>query len=88
MTIYKNPSYSTQERVADLLSQMTLEETIAQLGAQWLLLDENGDHSERELEMTSSHEQKTVKEKLKYGLGQITRPLGTHVVTPEQGVQA
>ncbi|MGR5268749.1 glycoside hydrolase family 3 N-terminal domain-containing protein [Vibrio astriarenae] len=88
MTIYKNPSYSTQERVADLLSQMSLEEKIAQLGAQWLLLDENGDHSERELEMTSSHEQKTVKEKLKYGLGQITRPLGTHVVTPEQGVQA
>ncbi|QIA64856.1 beta-glucosidase [Vibrio astriarenae] len=88
MTIYKNPNYSTQERVADLLSQMTLEEKIAQLGAQWLLLDEHGNHSERELEMTSNAEQKTVKEKLKYGLGQITRPLGTHVVTPKQGVEA
>ncbi|GAL11579.1 beta-xylosidase [Vibrio astriarenae] len=88
MTIYKNPNYSTQERVADLLSQMTLEEKVAQLGAQWLLLDEHGNHSERELEMTSNAEQKTVKEKLKYGLGQITRPLGTHVVTPKQGVEA
>ncbi|MDR9828933.1 glycoside hydrolase family 3 N-terminal domain-containing protein [Vibrio sp. FNV 38] len=88
MTIYKNSSFSTQERVADLLAQMTVEEKIAQLGAQWLLLDEHGDHSERELEMTSSEEQRTVKEKLKFGLGQITRPLGTHVVSPLQGVEA
>ncbi|EHY9857421.1 glycoside hydrolase family 3 C-terminal domain-containing protein [Vibrio parahaemolyticus] len=85
---YKNPSLSTNERVEDLLAQMTVEEKLAQMGAQWLLLDPKGDHQERELEMTSSDVVRTVKDKLKHGLGQITRPLGTHTVDAVNGVIA
>ncbi|MGR5063999.1 glycoside hydrolase family 3 N-terminal domain-containing protein [Photobacterium sp. DNB22_13_2] len=88
MSIYKDAKYTTAERVTDLLSQMTLDEKVAQLGAQWLILDENGDHQERELEMSSNVVSRTVKEKLAHGLGQITRPLGTHTVGAEKGVKA
>ena len=85
---YKNPSLSIAERVDDLLSHMTVEEKLAQMGAQWLLLDPEGEHQERELEMTSGGVERTVKEKLKYGLGQISRPLGTHTVDAVNGVKA
>ncbi|MGR5142269.1 glycoside hydrolase family 3 N-terminal domain-containing protein [Photobacterium sp. DNB23_23_1] len=88
MCIYKDANYTTTERVKDLLSQMTLEEKVAQLGAQWLILDESGDHQERELEMSNNSASRTVQEKLKHGLGQITRPLGTHTVGAEKGVKA
>jgi len=85
---YKNPSLSIAERVSDLLSHMTVEEKLAQMGAQWLILDPTGEHKERELEMTSENVERTVKEKLKYGLGQISRPLGTHTVDAVNGVRA
>ncbi|MGL6313593.1 glycoside hydrolase family 3 N-terminal domain-containing protein [Vibrio sp. WXL103] len=88
MTIYKKPQYTTQARVADLLAKMSLEEKIAQLGAQWLILSEDGEHSERALEMGSETMTRSLKDKLKFGLGQITRPLGTHQVSPAQGVKA
>ncbi|KUI97389.1 glycoside hydrolase family 3 N-terminal domain-containing protein [Vibrio sp. MEBiC08052] len=88
MSIYKDASYTTSERVHDLLSQMTIEEKIAQLGAQWLILDEQGDHQERELEFSNQTVSRSVKEKLMHGLGQITRPLGTHIVDAGAGVKA
>lgn len=88
MTIYKDSSYSIDARVKDLLSQMTRQEKIAQLGAQWLMLDEQGDHQPRDLELCQSQPKLSMKEKLKHGLGQVTRPLGTHPVSPAQGVKA
>jgi beta-glucosidase len=88
MSIYKNPENSIQERLDDLMSQMTLAEKIAQLGAQWLLLSPDGKHEDRELEMTSSSERKSIEARLQHGLGQITRPLGTHTITAEEGVKA
>ncbi|WP_277869980.1 glycoside hydrolase family 3 N-terminal domain-containing protein, partial [Vibrio breoganii] len=88
MTLYKDASFSTQERVADLMARMTTEEKIAQLGAQWLILDPEGEHKERELEMSDSESGRTLSDKLKLGIGQITRPLGTHTVSPVDGVKA
>ncbi|CAH0528840.1 glycoside hydrolase family 3 N-terminal domain-containing protein [Vibrio hippocampi] len=88
MNIYQNSNYSTSERVENLLSLMTFEEKVAQMGAQWLLLDAHGNHSERELEMASNAEKPTIKERLRHGLGQITRPLGTHSVSAVEGVKA
>ncbi|MDN3716616.1 glycoside hydrolase family 3 N-terminal domain-containing protein [Vibrio breoganii] len=88
MTLYKDASFSTQERVADLMARMTVEEKIAQLGAQWLILDPEGEHKERELEMSDSESGRTLSDKLKLGIGQITRPLGTHTVSPVDGVKA
>lgn len=88
MDIYKNPNASVQQRVEDLLAQMTLEEKIAQLGAQWLILNPDGEHQDRELEMGGQDARKPISERLKHGLGQITRPLGTQVITPNDGVAA
>ena len=88
MVIYKQPEYSVAQRVEDLLARMTLEEKIAQLGAQWLLLDENGDHKERGLEMVSGTDSRSLDDKIKHGLGQITRALGTHTVDAQAGVKA
>ncbi|MDB1125277.1 glycoside hydrolase family 3 N-terminal domain-containing protein [Vibrio algarum] len=88
MCIYKNKNHTTVERVKDLLSKMTFEEKVAQLGAQWLILDESGNHQERELEMSNNSANRTVKEKLMHGLGQIARPLGTHTVGAKKGVIA
>lgn len=88
MSIYKKPNCTIQERVNDLISQMTLAEKIAQLGAQWLILDPNGEHHDRELEMAEAGNRKSIDERLKHGLGQITRPLGTHPVSAEKGIKA
>lgn len=88
MDIYKDNNCSTKERVNNLLSLMTLDEKIAQLGAQWLVLDENGHHKERELEFTGSTEDRSLQDKLRHGIGQITRPLGTHTIDAVSGVKA
>ncbi|WP_239670952.1 glycoside hydrolase family 3 protein [Vibrio variabilis] len=86
--LYKNPNASIAERVDDLLSRMTVPEKLAQLGAQWLILDENGNHHDRDLEMASDEAKKPISERFQNGIGQITRPLGTHSVSPEKGVKA
>lgn len=88
MSSYKNPNNTVAKRLHDLMSRMTLAEKVAQMGAQWLILSPDGDHHDRELEMAANGSNKTIKERLKHGLGQITRPLGTHTVTAEEGVKA
>ncbi|MFL6216541.1 MAG: glycoside hydrolase family 3 N-terminal domain-containing protein [Blastocatellia bacterium] len=64
---YKNPRLSVEQRVADLLKRMTLEEKVAQTQALWqqkkLIMDDKGNFSPEK-----------AKDVLKYGLGQITRP--------------
>jgi beta-glucosidase len=60
---YKDPAWPLDERVADLLSQMTLEEKIAQLGCLWstsLVHDDTFDS-----DFAAS--------KIPHGIGQITR---------------
>ncbi|MGL6258967.1 glycoside hydrolase family 3 N-terminal domain-containing protein [Vibrio sp. WXL210] len=87
--LYKDATATVADRVADLLSRMTLEEKVAQLHAQWLILDEQGNHTERELELSGGQpERADIKTRLEQGLGQITRPLGTHPVEAKQGVAA
>jgi beta-glucosidase len=64
---YKNPRLSVEQRVADLLKRMTLEEKVAQTEALWqqkrLIMDDKGNFSPGK-----------AKDVLKYGMGQITRP--------------
>lgn len=81
--IYKDAGRPVHERVADLLARMTPEEKFAQMHAYWLILDEHGNHRERSDlsdEFAGVSEQASLNERLKLGVGQITRPLGTHIV--------
>jgi len=63
---YRNPKLSVEQRVADLLSRMTLEEKVAQTHALWgrkaLIMDEKGNFAPEK-----------AREVLKNGIGQITR---------------
>ncbi len=64
---YRNPQLPVEQRVADLLSRMTLEEKVAQTHALWqqkrLIMDEQGNFSPEKARGV-----------LKNGIGQITRP--------------
>ncbi|SDR58422.1 glycoside hydrolase family 3 N-terminal domain-containing protein [Paraburkholderia tuberum] len=86
--LYRNPAAAVEERVADLLARMTLDEKIAQLHAAWLKLSVDGNHKARSIDFAQSANQITIDEILQHGLGQITRPLGTHTVDPKEGVRA
>lgn len=89
--IYQDAHRPIQERVTDLLSRMTMEEKFAQMHAYWLVLSEDGEHRERSDmsdEFSGVSEQTSLAERLKLGIGQITRPLGTHIVDADRGVRA
>ncbi|MGX9741937.1 glycoside hydrolase family 3 N-terminal domain-containing protein [Pseudocitrobacter corydidari] len=89
--IYKDPQYPVNARVADLLARMTPEEKFAQMHAYWLVLSEDGQHRERSDmsdEFSGVSAQASLGERLMLGVGQITRPLGTHIVDAKTGVRA
>jgi len=88
MNPYQNNNLSFDTRVDDLLSRMMLEEKIAQMHAAWLHLSEDGEHKIRTDRFTGASEEEAVKRIVSFGLGQITRPLGTSSVEPRQGVRA
>jgi beta-glucosidase-like glycosyl hydrolase len=85
---YLDPRGSIQERATDLLGRMTLEEKAAQMHALWLILSEDGEHRPRQDDFTGGTDPAAVKEALRHGLGQISRPLGSHGVEPRVGVRA
>jgi beta-glucosidase len=89
--LYKDAQRPVAERVADLLARMTPEEKFAQMHAYWLVLSESGDHRERRDmsdEFAGVSAQASLQERLTLGVGQITRPLGTHIVDARIGVRA
>src|SRR6201990_1899881 len=67
---------------------MTLAEKITQMHAPWLILSPDGNHRIRTDSFAQGATTDDLKEKLKVGVGQITRPLGTHPVPPKEGVRA
>src|SRR5580658_10238054 len=86
--LYCNPAAAVDERVSDLLARMTLDEKIAQLHAAWLKLSSDGNHESRSVDFAHGDAAISVETLLQHGLGQITRPLGTHTVDPKEGVRA
>ncbi|AOK47049.1 glycosyl hydrolase [Burkholderia sp. MSMB617WGS] len=86
--LYRNPNAPIRERVADLLARMHLDEKIAQLHAGWLELSSDGKHTWRIADFAQRQTGITVDTLLAHGLGQITRPLGTHAVDAREGVRA
>lgn len=85
---YKNPTAPIEYRVADLMQRMTIKEKIAQLHALWLILSEDGKHQVRADKFTGAADGEKLRELLKHGLGQITRPLGSRPIEPREGVRA
>lgn len=86
---YQDPARSIPERVRDLLGRMTPQEKFAQLHAFWLVLSETGQHHVRPDEaFIGGSDEESVQRRLANGMGQITRPLGTHGVEAARGLRA
>ncbi|MFD4943181.1 glycoside hydrolase family 3 N-terminal domain-containing protein [Streptomyces sp. NPDC058239] len=80
---WRDPSFTPEERVADLVARMTLEEKAAQLYGVWVGADADGDgvapHQNDMIDPVDWDELTT------RGLGQLTRPFGTAPVDPGVG---
>jgi beta-glucosidase-like glycosyl hydrolase len=85
---YQDAGRSVSERARDLLGRMSIEEKAAQMHALWLYLSEDGNHRPRLDDFVGGSDPQAVKKALGHGLGEISRPLGTHGVEPRQGVRA
>jgi beta-xylosidase len=85
--IWRDPSQPVATRVADLLSQMTVAEKIAQLGSVWVgAVPDGGGVAPSQQEF--SDEQPPLEELIRDGLGQLTRVLGTRPVEPAMATRA
>ncbi len=85
--IWRDPARPVAERVADLLSRMTLEEKIAQLGSVWMGAAADGE-GVAPMQDQFSHELAPLDELIKDGMGQLTRVFGTRPVDPATGMRA
>lgn len=83
---WRDPSLTPEERVADLIPRMTLEEKAAQLYGIWVGADAEGDgvapHQNDMVDPVDWDDLTT------RGLGQLTRPFGTAPVDPGVGTVA
>jgi beta-xylosidase len=85
---YQDSRLPVAQRASDLLGRMTLPEKIAQMSSHWLILSADGHHRSRTDAFCQPETTDDIKSMLKCGLGQITRPLGSHPVNPQEGVRA
>ena len=86
---YQDATRPVAERVQDLLARMSLDEKLAQLHALWLVLAEDGQHRPRPDELVDGSGQPDFfKQRMRHGLGQISRPLGTRKVEANAGLRA
>jgi beta-xylosidase len=87
LAAWRDVTRPAEERVADLLSQMTLAEKVGQLYSAWLgSAAGDGDvvpHQDNLAESPADWP-----DLIRNGLGQLTRPFGTRPVTPEEGAVA
>ena len=85
---YKDSQLSIAERVSDLLRRMTLAEKIAQMYSHWLILSPDGNHRIRNDSFAQAATTNDLKEKLKLGVGQITRPLAPIPSSESRGARS
>ena len=69
---YKNPRLAVEQRVADLLSRMTLEEKIAQMTCLWSKRPEKSDRTDFATDRGDFSPEKAA-QVMRYGVGQIAR---------------
>jgi beta-xylosidase len=84
---WRDPARPADERVADLLSRMTLAEKVAQLGSIWQGASGEGD-GVAPMQDQFNEEQPPLDELIKNGLGQLTRVYGSRPVPVAAGMQA
>jgi beta-glucosidase len=83
---WRDASASPADRVRDLLSRMTLREKVAQLYGIWVGIDSGaGEVAPHQHEAAPAPDWDEV---IGYGVGQLTRPLGTAPVAPAAGAAA
>lgn len=84
---FRDPSLSVERRADDLLARMTPEEKVAQLGSVWLTLDPaSGDFAPFQgMFMRTPVDQR---ERMRHGIGHVTRPFGSRPVAPRDGAHA
>jgi beta-glucosidase len=70
--------FSNDQRLKTLLSQMTLDEKLAQLGSHWIF----------ELQTQGELDQDKIATKLRHGIGQITRLAGASTLDPCSAAKA
>lgn len=85
---WQDPTRPADERVADLLGRMTLEEKIAQLGSVWMGASGDGDGVAPMQDQFFTDDQPPFEELIKNGLGQLTRVFGTRPVSAAAGMSA
>ncbi|HLH69374.1 MAG TPA: glycoside hydrolase family 3 N-terminal domain-containing protein [Candidatus Dormibacteraeota bacterium] len=86
MEPWRDPSLPVEERVADLLARMTLEEKLAQMTSVWLR-DPARDQVTAPLPGHQTDGVPTFAELIESGLGQLTRVIGTRPVPPAEGAR-
>jgi beta-xylosidase len=84
---WRDPARPADERVADLLSRMTLAEKVAQLGSIWQGASGEGD-GVAPMQDQFNEEQPPLDELIKNGLGQLTRVYGSRPVPVAAGMKA
>ncbi|MDT0277120.1 beta-xylosidase/alpha-l-arabinosidase [Blastococcus goldschmidtiae] len=83
---WRDPGVPPEDRVADLIPRMTLEEKIAQLYGVWVGIDATeGEVAPHQHEMAAAPVD--WEELIRNGLGQLTRPFGTAPVDPLVGAK-
>jgi beta-xylosidase len=84
---YRDPALPVEERVADLVSRMTLEEKLNQLVGMWIYVsgaeERVAPHQEDFADDTPPWD-----EMIKNGLGQLTRVFGSAPIEPAKGAAA
>jgi beta-xylosidase len=84
---WRDPSRPVAERVADLLSRMTLAEKVGQLGSVWIGASGDGDEV-APMQHEFSAELPPVEDLFQTGMGQLTRVFGTRPVPQAAGMLA
>jgi beta-xylosidase len=84
---WHDPARPAGERVAELLSRMTLAEKVAQLGSIWQGASGEGD-GVAPMQDQFSEEQPPLDELIKNGMGQLTRVFGSRPVPAGAGIRA
>ncbi len=87
--IYKDRRQPIAARVRDLLERMTLDEKIAQMHAVWMVLSDRGEHTLRLDEVAAAGDDSVDwRRRLRSGVGQVTRAMGTHGIGADAGLRA